>query len=65
MSKSYLTVEDVAQRFGVNTITIYRLVQKKKLPAFKIGGQWRFEKKILDAWVADRMTTSWMKTDSE
>lgn len=50
----YLTVEDVAKRFGVNVTTVYRLVQQGKLPAFKIGNQWRLSETRLDEWVADR-----------
>ena len=52
--QSYLTIEDVAKRFGVNVTTVYRLVQRGKLPAFKIGNQWRFSETRLDEWVADR-----------
>ena len=53
-SKQYLTVDEVAKRFGVNTTTVYRLVQRGKLPAFKIGNQWRFSERRLEEWVADR-----------
>ena len=52
--KPYLTIEDVAKRFGVNVTTVYRLVQHGKLPAFKIGNQWRFSETRLEEWVADR-----------
>ena len=52
--KPYLTVEDVARRFGVNVTTIYRLVQQGKLPAFKVGSQWRFSDHRLEEWAADR-----------
>ena len=52
--KQYLTVEEVAKRFGVNVTTIYRLVERGKLPAFKIGSQWRFRESRLEEWIADR-----------
>ncbi len=52
--KSYLTVEEVAKRFGVNITTVYRLVQQGRLPAFKVGNQWRFSELRLNEWVADR-----------
>ena len=52
--KPYLTIEDVAKRFGVNVTTVYRLVQHGRLPAFKIGNQWRFSETRLEEWVADR-----------
>lgn len=53
-NKPFLTVEEVAQRFGVNVTTVYRLVKRGKLPAFKVGNQWRFSEARLEEWVADR-----------
>ena len=52
--RTYLTVEEVARRFGVNVTTVYRLVQQGRLPAFKIGNQWRFSEARLEEWVANR-----------
>jgi len=52
--KAYLTVGEVAKRFNINATTVYRLVQRGKLPAFKIGNQWRFSEIHLEQWVADR-----------
>ncbi|MBI2885171.1 MAG: helix-turn-helix domain-containing protein [Candidatus Omnitrophica bacterium] len=52
---SYLSVEEVAQRFRVNSTTIYRLAQRGILPGFKVGSQWRFSPTILDSWVAQQM----------
>ena len=52
--KPYLTVEDVAKRFGINVTTVYRLAQQGRLPAFKIGNQWRVSETRLEEWVADR-----------
>ena len=52
--KHYLTVDEVARRFGVNATTVYRLVKQGHLPAFKVGNQWRFSESRLDEWVADR-----------
>ena len=52
--KPFLSVEDVAQRFGLNVTTVYRLAQRGKLPGFKIGNQWRFSEARLEEWVADR-----------
>lgn len=49
----YLTIEEVAKRFGVNVTTVYRLVKRGKLPAFKIGNQWRFSQMRLQEWVED------------
>ena len=51
---AYLTVDEVAQRFHVNATTVYRLVQRGRIPAFKIGNQWRFSETRLEQWIADR-----------
>ena len=53
----YLSVEEVAQRFGVTASTVYRLAQRRVLPGFKVGGQWRFSQQMLEAWVADQVST--------
>ena len=63
VEKTYLSVEEVAARFGVNATTIYRLAQHGKLPSFKVGGQWRFSQPMLEAWVADQVTVEWLRKD--
>ncbi len=51
MAKELLTVEEVADFLSVHRYTIYRFLAQKKLPAFKVGNQWRFQKKMIDAWL--------------
>ena len=51
---AYLTVDEVAERFHLNATTVYRLVQRGRIPAFKIGNQWRFSEARLEQWIADR-----------
>lgn len=53
-NQPYLTVDEVAKRFGLNSTTVYRLAQQGKLPAFKVGRQWRFSHARLEEWIADR-----------
>ena len=50
--KEIMTPKEAAEYLGLHLITIYRLVKKGKLPGFKIGGQWRFKKDLLDEWIA-------------
>jgi excisionase family DNA binding protein len=52
MQDKLLTTEQVARYLKVDKFTIYRLVTQKKIPAFKVGNQWRFKKKMIDAWLA-------------
>ena len=46
-----LTLKDVAAYLKVDDRTIYRLAQAKKMPAFKVGGTWRFRRADIDAWI--------------
>jgi excisionase family DNA binding protein len=48
-----LTLENVAQYLRVHPSTIYRLLKKKQLPAFKVGRDWRFNLESIDRWRAD------------
>ena len=52
--RHYLSIQEVARRFRVNTTTVYRLVKRGRLPAFKVGNQWRFSEERLQQWVADK-----------
>ena len=56
MDKAHLSVVEVADYFGIMQSTVYRLAQQGQLPGFKVGGQWRFNKAMLEAWVADQVT---------
>lgn len=47
-----LTIKDVAEYLKVTERTIYRLAAAKKIPAFKVGGIWRFRMADLDDWIA-------------
>lgn len=46
-----LTVREVAEYLKVTERTIYRLATAKKLPAFKVGGTWRFSRADIDSWI--------------
>jgi excisionase family DNA binding protein len=47
-----LTLEEVASYLRVHPSTIYRLLKKKQLPAFKVGSDWRFNLESIDRWRA-------------
>jgi excisionase family DNA binding protein len=51
MQENLLNAEQLAHYLGVDKFTIYRLVSQKKIPAFKVGKQWRFKRKLIDAWL--------------
>ena len=43
-----MTLKEVAKYLGVHSMTVYRLLKERKLPGFKVGGQWRTKKEVLD-----------------
>lgn len=51
MSSDVLTLEQVAELLQVNQWTMYRLVKEGKIPAFKVGKQWRFKRDAIDKWI--------------
>lgn len=46
-----LTIKQVAEYLKVTERTIYRLAAVKKIPAFKVGGTWRFSRADIDRWI--------------
>ena len=51
VSSTYLTLREVAELLKLSEKTIYRLVQQGKIPAFKVGGSWRFRSSDIEAWI--------------
>ena len=50
MSAEIMTIEDVAKYLKMKPQTIYTWAQNGKIPAAKIGKEWRFRRDIIDAW---------------
>jgi excisionase family DNA binding protein len=45
-----MTLEEVAAYLRLKPQTIYTWAQEKKIPAAKLGKEWRFKKSIIDEW---------------
>lgn len=54
MTDEILTLPEVAQLLKVAEKTVYSMAQKGLLPAFKVGGQWRFKRADLDQWIEEQ-----------
>ena len=50
MPDDIMTIEEVASYLRVKPQTIYTWAQEGKIPAAKLGNQWRFKKSIIDRW---------------
>lgn len=46
-----LTLDEVAAYLKAGKRTIYRLAAARKIPAFKVGGTWRFSRSEIDGWI--------------
>ena len=48
MSDGIMGIKEVADYLNMKEQTVYRLVQQRKIPALKIGGQWKAKKEHID-----------------
>src|SRR3954454_3234528 len=49
--EGFLTTEECLDSPQVNLRTVYRLIKAGKIPAVRVGRQWRFRKHDIDAWL--------------
>ena len=52
MRNRVLTVQEVSSYLRVHPSTIYRMLKKNQLPAFRVGSDWRFTVEAIDKWRA-------------
>jgi excisionase family DNA binding protein len=51
IDETFLTTDEVLEYLRVNLRTVYRLIKAGKIPAVRVGRQWRFRKPDIDAWL--------------
>src|SRR5947207_13245641 len=51
IDETFLTTEEVLEYLQVNLRTVYRLIKAGKIPAVRVGRQWRFRKRDIDPWL--------------
>ncbi len=54
MDEPLMTVDEMATFLKVNPKTVYRLLKRGEIPAYRIANQWRFDKAIINAWLAQQ-----------
>jgi excisionase family DNA binding protein len=50
-TEQWVSVEQIAQHLNVKTFTIYKWLERKDMPAHKVGRLWRFKVTEVDRWV--------------
>ena len=59
-----LTIDEVATYLKAGKRTVYRLASSGGIPAFKLGGTWRFRRYELDRWISSRIGKSRETSDT-
>ena len=47
----WLSVDDIAAYLGVKRDTVYKWIDRRRMPAHKVGRLWKFRKREVDQWV--------------
>jgi excisionase family DNA binding protein len=45
-----MTADEVAELLHIHPTTVYRLVKQGRIPAFRVGGDYRFNRETIDRW---------------
>lgn len=57
ISKEVMDVKELSKYLGIGKSKIYQLIREKKIPASKIGRQYRFSKSVIDSWLKENLIT--------
>ena len=58
MTNNVFNVNELADYLRVHRSTIYRLLKQGKLPAFRVGSDWRFNRESIDEWRLAQQTAN-------
>lgn len=58
MAEPWVSVEDVAKHLGVAKDSVYRWIERKGLPAHRMGRLWKFKLSEVDQWVLQGAASS-------
>lgn len=65
IDETFLTTEEVLEYLQVNLRTVYRLIKAGKIPAVRVGRQWRFRKRDIDSWLDSQRARGSSRTSSQ
>lgn len=54
-NKEILTAQEVADYLKLHLLTVHRYAREGKIPAFKIGTDWRFHRKYIERWIKEKL----------
>ena len=53
--KEILTTKEVAEYLDIHPLTVHKYARQGKIPAFKIGTDWRFHKRYIEKWIQEKL----------
>ena len=56
-TKQVMDIKELSNYLGIGKSKIYSLIRQKKIPASRIGRQYRFSKDVVDAWLREKIIT--------
>ena len=56
-NEGFMTTEEVLEYLQVNLRTVYRLIKARNIPAIRVGRQWRFRRRDIEAWLESQRAT--------
>lgn len=56
--KEVMTIKELSAYLGISKSKIYDLIKQKKIPASRIGRQYRFSKSLIDTWLKEKSIIS-------
>jgi excisionase family DNA binding protein len=55
--KEVMDIRELAGYLGIGKSKIYGLIRQRKIPASRIGRQYRFSKEVIDSWLRESLIT--------
>ena len=52
--REIMTTKEVAEYLNIHPLTVHKYAREGKIPAFKIGTDWRFHKKYIERWIKEK-----------
>jgi len=56
--KEIMTAKEVADYLNLHPLTVHKYAREGKIPAFKIGTDWRFHKKYIERWIKEKLSNN-------
>jgi excisionase family DNA binding protein len=57
-SKEIMTAKEIAEYLKIHPLTVHRYAREGKIPAFKIGTDWRFHRKHIERWIRQKLSSA-------